>query len=142
MLMKLALGLAASLCLAATVTRAQTIDSTVGRVTNFPSKLFKKIKGQSASLNQQVTRQTEKYLSRMASREKELQRRITTVDSNAAKALFSNVQQQYSALAAQIRSDTAQRPVRLRGQYMPFADTLQGAMSFLCQHPQVLARAP
>ncbi len=50
---KLAFGLAAALCLAVTITHAQTVDSAIDKLTNFPSKLFSRINGQAAALNQQ-----------------------------------------------------------------------------------------
>jgi hypothetical protein len=141
MLRKLALCLTAALCLAVSASYAQS-DTLTGKLANFPTKLFKKIQSQSADLNQQVTKQTEKYLARMSRREQEIQQGLAATDSNAAKALFNNSQQQYAALSAQIKGDTAGRQVRLSGQYMPFADTLQGAMSFLRQNPQVLSSTP
>src|SRR6202035_1741788 len=52
---------------------------------------------------------------------------------------FGASQQQYANLAARVRGDTTVRSVPLSGQYFPFADTLQGAMSFLKQNPQVLS---
>jgi hypothetical protein len=140
MLYKRGLFLAAALCLAVTVTRAQSADSLTGRLANFPTRLFGKIRSQSASLNQQISTQTQKYLAKMARQEQRMQQRLAAVDSNAAKTLFANSQQQYAALAAQVRSDTGKRTVALSGRYVPYADTMQGAMSFLQQHPQLLAK--
>jgi len=59
MLYKPALCLAAALCLAVTVTHAQSADSLAGKLTNFPSRLFGKVKSQSTSLNAQLSRQTQ-----------------------------------------------------------------------------------
>jgi len=135
-----ALCLAAAFCLAATISRAQTNDSLTGKLSEFPSRVFGKIQSQSASLNQQLSRQTQKYLTRMARQEQQMQHKMAAIDSNGAKALFANSQQQYAALAAQVRGDTGNRKVSLNGPYMPYADTMQGAMSFLQQHPQLLAK--
>jgi hypothetical protein len=132
------LYLSAGVCLVVTVSHAQSTDTLTGKLANFPSRLFGKIQSQSTSLNQQLTSQTQQYLARMARREQRMQQRLSAVDSNAAKALFANSQQQYAALAAQIKSDTGGRPVVLRGQYVPSLDTLQGAMAFLQQHVQSL----
>jgi hypothetical protein len=139
MLYKPALCLAAALCLAITITHAQSVDSLTGKLTHFPSRLFGKIQSQSASLNQTISTQTQKLLARMARREQQMQQRLAAVDSNGAKSLFAGSQQQYAALAAQVRNDSGGRPVRLSGQYVPYADTLQGAMAFLRQHAQLLS---
>lgn len=133
------LYLSASLCLAATVSHAQSTDTLTGKLANFPSRLFGKIQSQSASLNQQLTSQTQRYLARMARREQRMQQKLAAVDSNAAKSLFANSQQQYAALGAQIKTDTGSRQTTFSGQYHSYADTLQGAMAFLRQNPQVLA---
>lgn len=141
MLYKPALCLAAAVCLAVVVTSAQSIDTLTGKLANFPTRLFGKIQSQSASLNQQISAQTQKYLTKMARRERQMQQKLECIDSNAAAhLLFANSQQQYAALAAQVRGDTSHRTVGLNGQYVPYVDTMQGAMSFLQQHPQVLAK--
>jgi hypothetical protein len=140
MLYKPAFCLAAMLCLFVTVTHAQSVDTLSGKLANFPSRLFSKVQTHSASLNQQITSQTQKYLAQMARREQRMQRQLSAVDSNSAKTLFDGSQQQYAALAAQVRGDTGNRKVSLSGQYVPYADTLQGAMAFLQKYPQVLAK--
>ena len=133
------LYLSAGLCLAVTVSHAQSTDTLTGKLANFPSRLFGKIQSQSTSLNQQLTSQTQRYLTRMAQREQRMQQKLSSVDSNAAKSLFANSQQQYAALGAQIKADTGGRKATFSGQYHPYADTLQGAMAFLQQHQQALA---
>ena len=127
------------LCLAVTVSHAQSPDTLAGKLANFPSRVFGKIQSQSASLNQQLTSQTQRYLSRMARREQRMQQKLSAVDPAAAKSLFANSQQQYAALGAQIKTDTGNRQTTFSGQYHPYADTLQGAMAFLRQNPQMLA---
>ena len=127
------------LCLAVTVSHAQSPDTLAGKLANFPSRVFGKIQSQSASLNQQLTSQTQQYLARMARREQRMQQKLSAVDPAAAKSLFANSQQQYAALGAQIKTDTGNRQTTFSGQYHPYADTLQGAMAFLRQNPQMLA---
>lgn len=138
---KLAFGLAAVLCLAGTVSDAQSIDTLTGRLAGFPMKLLGKIRSQSAGLSGQITRQTERYLANMARGEQQLQKRVAATDSSGAATLFGNAQQHYAALASLLKTDTTRRTVPLSGQYLPFADTLQGAMSFLQRNPHLLARA-
>ena len=133
------LYLTTGVCLAVTVSYAQSTDTLTGKLANFPSRVFGKIQSQSASLNQQLTSQTQRYLSRMARREQRMQQKLSAVDPAAAKSLFAHSQQQYAALGAQIKTDTGNRQTTFSGQYHPYADTLQGAMAFLRQNPQMLA---
>jgi len=60
-----------------------------GDVLHFPSRLFSRIQGKTAQLDQQLTKQTEKYLDRMARQEVRLQKKLYKVDSAAAKSLFA-----------------------------------------------------
>ena len=138
MLKKSIFCVAALLCLACTLSHAQSADTLTGKLANFPSRVFGKIQSQSANINQQLTSQTQRYLARMAQSEQRMQQKLSAVDPNAAKSLFANSQQQYAALGAQIKTDTGNRQTTFSGQYHPYADTLQGAMAFLQSHPQVL----
>ena len=64
-------------------------------IINFPSRLFSRIQSKTAGLDDQLTRQTEKYLQKMARREARLQKKLYKVDSNAAKSLFVGSADQY-----------------------------------------------
>ena len=138
---RLAIRLAALLCLSGSAVHAQIGDTLSGRLTNFPTKVFRRVGAQTESLDKEVTRQTIGYLTRAARYEKKLQQRLSALDSNAAKSLFGNSGRDYNALSARVRKDRGHRQVTIGGQYFPFADTLQGAMAFLQTHPQVLSKA-
>src|SRR5580692_4923286 len=136
---KLAACLAAGLCLALTVTHAQNVDSTIDKVTNFPSKLFKRISGQTANLNQQLTRQTEKYLQKMARKESRLRDQLYKADSAKAAALFPNdPQQQYATLIAKFRQDSSRVFNSMGPEYLPHVDSLNGMLGFLSKNSSVL----
>ncbi len=115
-------------------------SSVTDKIINFPTKLFGKIQSKTASLDQQLTRQTENYLQKMARREARLQKKLYKVDSAAAKRLFANSAQQYAALRQKIANDTGgHHPIPLSGEYQPYTDSLQGSLSFLQQNPQLLS---
>src|SRR5258708_10460272 len=114
MLKKLALCWVAALCLALTASYGQSVDSVTDKLANFPSRLFGKIQSKTASLNQQLTQQTEKYLQRMARREERLKKKLYKIDSTAAKNLFANIggsgtDNTYVVLAQKMRTDTGSR---------------------------------
>jgi hypothetical protein len=117
-----------------------TSTSAVNKILNFPSKLFSRIQHKTADLDQQLAKQTEKYLQKLAKREAKLQKELYEQDSNGAKYLFVNdPQQQYAALAQKLKTDTS-RLIKPTGvQYLPYADSLQGTVSFLNKNPQLLS---
>ena len=126
------------LCFCSCSCFAQDQPGTADKIINFPTKLFNKIQGKTASLDQQLTRQTEKYLQKMAKREARLKKKLYKVDSAAAKRLFANSAQQYAALGQKIATDTGgHKPIALTGEYQPYTDSLKGSLSFLQQNPQL-----
>ncbi|GGA91999.1 hypothetical protein [Puia dinghuensis] len=129
----------ALLCLSRTVVHAQAVDSFSNKVFHFPALLLGHLQSRTASLNQDLTRQTEKMLQKMAQREARLEKKITGMDSTGAKQLFAHTQQEYAALIQRIRTDTGNRHQRISGEYQPYVDTLQGSLSFLRQNPQLLS---
>jgi hypothetical protein len=136
---KPALCLAAALCLALAVTHAQSSDSTLDKISNFPSKLLSRISGQSTSLNQQLTRQTEKYLQKMARKEARLKAELYKTDSAKAAALYPNdPQQQYAALIAKFRQDSSRVFSSMGPEYLPHVDSLNGMLGFLSKNPSLL----
>jgi hypothetical protein len=109
---------------------------TTDKVLNFPSRLFSRIQHKTADLNQQLTKQTEKYLAKMARREEKLRRKLYGADSNAAKQLFDGSVQRYAAMADKMRSDTGSRNQSLKGEYQANTDSLTVMMKYLGQGGQ------
>jgi hypothetical protein len=134
-------GLLLLLCIALKGVDAQSIDSLSGKILSFPSRLLGHIQSRTADLNHQLTRQTEKYLSKMMKQEQRMQKKLMAVDSNGAKTLFANSQQQYKALIQRLKTDTGSRKQLLSltgGNYQPYIDSLQGSLSFLQKNSQLL----
>ena len=108
----------------------QSADGMDG-LTGLPAHFLRKVQDKTASLDEGLTKQTEKYLQRMQRREARLRKKLDKVDSTAAKSLFSGADGQYAALAKQIATDTGGRKVALSGEYQPYADSLRGMLGFL-----------
>jgi hypothetical protein len=129
----------AALCLAVTVARAQSVDSTMGQLTNFPNKLFSKISGQTASLEQRLSRQTERYLQRMARKEAKIRAELYKSDSAKAAALYpQDPRQQYTAWMQKFREDSSRVFSSMGPEYLPHADSLNGMLGFLSKNPSLL----
>jgi hypothetical protein len=134
----LALCLGAMLCFALTASYAQSVDSVAGKAIHFPSKLLGRLQSKSTRLDQQLTLQSVKALQRMQRREERLRQKLYKVDSNAAKNLFANSSQQYTALQQKLKTDTGSHGQHFSGGYLPYADSLQGSLAFLQKNPQLL----
>jgi cell shape-determining protein MreC len=138
MVNKPAFCLAALLCLAATASFAQSGDSVVNKVTSFPMRLFGHIQSKTASLNQQLAQQTQKYLQKLQQQEQRLQKKLYGIDSNAAKKLFAGSGQQYATLLQKLQTDTGSSHQKVTGTYQPHMDSLQTALAFLQKNQSAL----
>jgi hypothetical protein len=111
--------------------RTQPMDSIADKAAGFPSRLLGKLQARTNKLNSQLTQQTTTWLQKMQRREDKLRRMLSAIDSACAKKLFDGSQQQYAALAQKIQTDTGNSATGLKGTYLPYVDSLQGAMKFL-----------
>jgi len=117
----------------------QSADSVTDRIVHFPSRLFGKIQGKTADLDKRLTRQTEKYLEKMARREERLKKKLYKIDSTGAKTLFNQSAERYAALSRKLKNDTVGGTRPVSGEYMAYIDSLKGTLSFLDKNPQLLS---
>ena len=121
---------------------AQDPPDKVAGILNFPSRCFSKVQSKTASLDNQLTRQTEKYLQKMARREERLRKKLGRVDSAAAASLFAGSAEKYAALGQQLAHDTGSSgSLRLNGEYQAYTDSLQGMLKFMGGTPGVAGAA-
>ena len=133
------LSLLVWLCLAITVARAQSVDSTMDKVANFPNKLFNKITSQTAALEQRLNRQTERYLQRMARKEAKIRAELYKSDSAKAAGLYpQDPQQQYATWMQKFREDSSRVFSSMGPEYLPHVDSLNGMLGFLNKNPSLL----
>jgi len=124
-----------SICLA----RAQDSTSTIDRITHFPNKLFGKINKKANRLDADLTKQTEKYLEKLARQEGRLKKQLQQQDSATAAGLFAgNPQQHYLDLIQKLKTQGPADIHSMGPEYLPYADSLQGALSFLNKNEQYL----
>jgi hypothetical protein len=100
-------------------------------ILNFPSRFFNRMQNKTAKLDDQLTRQTEKYLRRMELREAWMQKKLYKVDSMAAKSLFGGAAAQYTALSQKLATDSGSMQLHLSGEYQAYTDSLQGMLKFM-----------
>jgi len=104
-----------------------------GKVLQFPSRLLGRIQSKASSLNDRLTRQTERYLLQMQQREERLRKKLAAIDSAGVQRLFAGSEARYQALARQLLSDTGGRGQAYSGIYPAYLDSLQGGMRYLKQ---------
>lgn len=134
-------GIVAILCAVPILCFSQPPSDSTGdqKILNFPSRLFNRINNKTTSLEQQLNRQTAHYLRKLARKEERLRARLYRVDSAKAAALYpQDPQQQYATMLQQFRQDSARVFHSMGPQYLPYADSLQGALGFLNKNPGLI----
>src|SRR5207245_1365285 len=108
-----------------------TTTSFTDKIAAFPSGFFRKVNDQAASLDQRLTRQTEKYLQRLAKKEAQLRRKMFQQDSGTAKRFFDNSPLDYTALLHKLQSAGSQAP-NVQGMsgttYLPYLDSVKTSL--------------
>ncbi len=142
-----AFGGAALLCLVLTISQAQDAAdgsaSNVDKVADFPTKVFNKINGRTTALQQQLKRQTARYLMRMAKSEDRLRTSLYNTDSVKAAQLYpQDPKLQYAALLQRFQQDSSRVFTSMGPEYLPHADSLQAALGFLSKNPALVGANP
>jgi hypothetical protein len=128
----LSLPLMLLLCIICTSLQAQDSASLYSRIFNFPDKLFGSISSKTKGLEDKLTRQTEKYLTRLARKEKKLQKQLWKKDSTAAKETFGDIDARYAQLKSDLASPSSSS--KLRNVYSGHMDSMKTALRFLDQN--------
>jgi hypothetical protein len=118
------------------------VDSTAMLLAQFPNRIFAKINRKAEGLDDALTKQTEKYLERLAKKEKKIQEKLYKLDSNAAKNLFNGTQQRYADLQNSTIANASSSGAPLTGEYLPFTDSIKTSLSFLQKNESFLNASP
>jgi hypothetical protein len=127
------------------VSYGQSTDSVTAKLVNLPSRLLGSIQSKTASLDQQLTTQTAAYLKKMTKEETRMKKglsRLDSADTSGTKrtaALFAgHPEQQYAALLQKLKADSASAMKVIHGEYLAYADSMEGMLRFLQTNPQLL----
>jgi hypothetical protein len=122
------------------VSHAQDKEPVVDKIINFPATFSTKVQNKYAGLEDRVTKQSVKYLERLAKKEKKIKRKLAKVDSAKAEQTFGDIDVQYGKMIASINTDSA--PVkRGSGAYIPMVDSVKTSLAFLNQNNSVLVQS-
>ncbi len=111
-----------------------------GTITDLPSRFLDKLGSKARSLDEQISRQTQKYLDHLTKVEQRLQQKLGAIDPKS-NVLFAYSGGQYAALVAKMRGETGSATTVLQGPYLPHADSVRVSLGFLQQHPESLSPA-
>jgi hypothetical protein len=100
-------------------------------IQDLPSRFFSHLQNKTASLDDQLVRQTEIYLQYIQQREQRLYRKLYKIDSTGAKVLFAGSPERYATLGQKLANDTGESNLHLSGEYQAYTDSLQGILKFM-----------
>jgi hypothetical protein len=112
-----------------------TVHKKNDSLSQLPDKFYGRVCNLIDETEEQLTRKTAKYLSRLKKQEIRLKRKIGKLDSLAAENLFSKSISQYDDF--QMRFDDKSHQLQSKAKtYLPFLDTLKTSFKFLEQYQQ------
>src|SRR5688500_7362892 len=117
------------LCITYTASQALDSTSSYSKIYDVSGKLFSSIHSRSKSLQNQLSKRTEKYLVCLAKQEKKLKRRLWKNDSLTANMLFGDVDARYAELKSELSERTSTSTAH--GYYSGKIDSLKTALNFL-----------
>ena len=118
------------------------VDSALNKAAQFPNRIFAKINNKVSNLDDALTRQTEKYLHRLAKKERKIQEQLYKLDSNVAKNLFNGTQEKYVALQNSMSNPTSANRSALTGEYLSYVDSIKSTLTFAQKNPEILNASP
>jgi len=106
---------------------------------NLSQKILSALNKRTASLNYEMSAQTQQFIRRLKKMEEKLKQHLYKLDSNATRNLFLlNTNQQYSLIQNKINTDSTFDDSKFAGNYYARTDTLTNSLKFLQQYPQLL----
>ncbi|SIN83659.1 hypothetical protein SAMN04488055_1684 [Chitinophaga niabensis] len=113
-------------------------DSILAKAGQVPQKYLSQVSSKSRQLEKQVDKRTAKALDRMIKQEKKLQRKLSKIDSLAAKNIFTRSIDSLGGLKARLKGKVPGKA--LNGQYFGYLDTLSNSLGFLKESKQLLGK--
>lgn len=114
-------------------------DSILTKAGQIPQKYLSQVSSKSRQLEKQVDKRTAKALDRMIRQEKKLQRKLSKIDSLAAKNIFTRSIDSLGGLKARLKGKVPGNA--LNGQYFGYLDTLSNSLGFLKESKQFLGKS-
>jgi hypothetical protein len=114
-------------CCPATQINAQVADSAIIN----SGTTITRIQHRAAMINGNINHQTEKYIRKIEKQEARLKRKLSKIDSTAAKQLFDGAAERYKTFTAKINQASARLSSNTLTEYIPGLDSTFTSLKFL-----------
>jgi exonuclease VII small subunit len=114
-------------------------SSAINAVIGLPDKFNGIVSGKADEAAASITKQTDKYLSKLQKEEAKLYKKLYKIDSVAANNIFTKSQERYEQLKNKVKDKTG----KIRnggGGYLPWLDTMNTALKFLEQQDGAIGK--
>jgi hypothetical protein len=100
------------------------------RSSKISNKFYAEIANKTGHIDASISKQTNRYLNRLAKLEMKLSRKISNSDSLIARNIFGEASEKYKYFSEQmLKADSFQK--NLSGAYFPYIDSLKSSLTFL-----------
>jgi len=114
-----------------------SVDSILNKLD--PDRWSNTIEEKLYKLENKIILQSEHTLQTLQRQEAKLARKLSSLDSTAARNLILEAQTKYQHLSDLINSKASAAQGRLAGEYLPYFDSLKGSLSFLNANQNILS---
>ncbi len=110
-------------------------------VIQVPDRLVTHLENRLGTMDEALTRQTEKYLHRLSRREEKIRAKLSKVDSSRTAKLFRDSQRKYDELSQKLDAASGKLDRLTSGDYLAGLDSLQGSLAFLKDAQNIFSKA-
>ncbi len=110
-------------------------------VIELPDRFAHRAEKRISGLDQQLTKQSEKYLNSLSKQEEKILRKLAKLDSSRARELMDDTRQVYEQFAQKLAAADGKIDKVFSGQYLPGLDSLQGALGFLKDAKNIVSKS-
>lgn len=135
------LVVAVGMCLLCQTARSQDNTAAVEKIINLPASFFNKVNHKTAALEARLTRQSERYLTRLQRHEKKLHKKILKKDPLSAQRVFGPVDSLYNGLKTIGKTDSLMGG-NSPSVYNGHLDSMRTALQFLQQNNSLPTQLP
>ena len=111
------------------------------QVIEVPDKYLSSVDKKIESLDDNLSKQTDKYLNSLSKQEERLFKKLKGLDSSKAAAVFGDTKKAYEQLSQQFNNLNGKFDKLTSGQYMAGLDSLQGSLAFLKDAKNILTKS-
>ncbi|MGN6439943.1 MAG: hypothetical protein ACTHMM_25675, partial [Agriterribacter sp.] len=94
---------------------------------NYASRIDKKLNG----LDDQLTKQSDKYLKNLSRQEEKIFKKLAKLDSSTATSAFGDAKEKYKQLSQKLNNANGRMDKLLKGKYLQNVDSLATSLGFL-----------